>query len=682
MAKRTQLRRPQQTARTRQVSRDVSITEEHHRSLRDALMQLIAPSVTVRNQLIHRYDKITRDMAAYLALKGEAEELAKRQADAETTAVPDQRFALADGHIQNVSSEVMNILFPARNMYGSTAIDPENTNVVSSFLAVINLHAQQFGHYPQYDNMVYDALVYNLGVLESDWRMDTGFVTTADGPQQAVIRQGCEVLRLDPYNVLLDHSVPVERYGPDAEFYGKVERVSAFAVRKHLLDKKWFGPAGIEKALQEVRYEQGKVMNTQQYNATAPFYNEYTNYFGSEVGKHGLFRERPSTRPPEWYASDCAPKNHCRTFDVSSYMSDGRGGGDVSLTNLHQNELTTITARIVPQDYGLSDAPERQLEIWRFKVLNGHWIVSASPLLTTHGMLPIGVTAPASANGTLESKSLSEKLIPYQDLMSNIYNLYVKEMRKKVNNGLVFYDPKRVKLNEMRDPTSGFIPVSIPEDTDTATDRTVGSAVHKFSDAPPFNNTVNDVNQVNDMMQAVLPTDQLASMSGLDRAVNHQSKTVASAAARRTFREARIISDQAIAPIMFTLTMNVTAFQPAIKLIDDSGNTVEVNPETFKDADLKISVSDGLRGIDNIAIADRVSEMVRYALQSRRTQENIDVLKLMEYLMKLEGASFDIKSFRYDSPIDQLDEQGKQVAFQLYQQALQAQQQGQQGDDQ
>ncbi len=142
------------------------------------------------------------------------------------------------------------------------------------------------------------------------------------------------------------------------------------------------------------------------------------------------------------------------------------------------------------------------------------------------------------------------------------------------------------------------------------------------------------------------------------------------------FRLARVISEQAITPISYMQTQNIYHFQKEMTVLDSTGNAIVVQPDMFRQAGVQVAISDGLRGIDTVSISNRIAEIIRYALQSRRIQSELDVVKMVRFLLSIEGATIDINQFRYDTPFDALDDQQKQMAYQLLQQALA--QQGQQ----
>jgi hypothetical protein len=110
---------------------------------------------------------------------------------------------------------------------------------------------------------------------------------------------------------------------------------------------------------------------------------------------------------------------------------------------------------------------------------------------------------------------------------------------------------------------------------------------------------------------------------------------------------------------------------------DETGKEMQIDPKQFRDTGVQLQASDGLRGIDTIAISQSISSIIQYVLQSPSANQQLDVVKLIEYLLHTQGATFNIEDFKFKNPFDSLDGTQKQLAYQLLQQAVQSQQQQQ-----
>ena len=675
------VRSTSQKRNTVKVNENLNLPEDKHKSLMNYIFNAMYPHVKQRNNLIKRYKRISKDLAAVMHTKGLAEEREKMRAAGETDFLPDQRYPITQGHVDDIVTHMLQILFPARQMYGATEVDPDEQNIASAFVHVLNTHGDQFAHYKQYGKMLHDAIAFNHTGLKLEWANRIGWLAHRQNElgqvgSNDILQAGNKITCPDIFNTIWDYHVNPSDYPSEAQLFCEIERVSMYQLMKLAAENQLYGPKGMGKMLRDITYEHGvgHISDT-----SKPFYNDYwPNLFGgTHSGWHeqgvntGLYEQRPYIRSKHYYETSNTGNTCGQAFDLNAYL--GNNDEDTRI-DYRANELLKMYVRLVPKEFGLSDS--RDLQVWEIWVLNGTWIVKATLAGIAHGMMPVTRCVLKTEHGDEESKSVAERLVPFQDLISNTYNLYVKGQRKSVNNGLVFYDSERVKLHQMRDPTSGYVPVT--RTTDAINKREpVSNLIHTVSERPEINTSINDIRQIKEIMQDIMPTDMLQTMADLNRATTHQSQTVSNAGSRRVFRLSRDISTETISPVNYMMTQNIIAFQQPMNMIDSNGDTIKVNPKQFRDSGIQVAVSDGLRGIDTVAIADSIQQVIQYALQSRRTHSSFDVVKMIEYMLHVQGATFDIEKFRFDTPFDSLDEEQKQMAFQLLQQAAQ-----QQGDQQ
>jgi hypothetical protein len=655
--------------KTIQLNSELRIHIEKHDTLLDHLMDIIAPHCARRNLLLTRYSKISLDLAGYQANLGVSKEQEDRYLSGEANIIPDQRYPLAQGHVDDIVTSIMQILWPAKQMYGSQQADPSQENVNNAFVTNLNLNSQQYSHYTEYSKMLNNAVAFNDGGLIFDWERTIGYAAhrvNQDGSSGAteILFEGNSVKCTDLFNSIWDYECEPARYSAQAQFYAHVEQVSSFRIKKDALEQRIYGPSNFLKEVREFDFD---INSPRLKNSHTPFYNKFTNkfnsyscYFGTG-GFGGLYYHRPEVRNRALLNL----KNN-NTFDINKYFNtDTRATTDTILPN----EYINIYVRIIPKDFGLSDTAEMQ--IWEFKILNGTWIIYGAQTSLAHGLLPVTRTQPRSDLGRSNSKSIAERLIPFQDQISSTMNLYIREKVKNTNNGMIFYDQKALSLDEMKDPSSGFVPVSRENDDPTAKSAPISNYIHNINSRPEINTSISDINQIVSIMQNVMPTEQTKQLADLNRATVHQSESFTNAASRRIFLLARTISDEAYTPGMYMMTQNTIMNSKPISVLDGNGNKIDIDPKTIKDSGIAIAVSDGLRGIDTVAISQSIRDIIQYTLQSPSANQDLDVVKLIAHLMHIQGASFDIENFRFQNPYDKLTAPEKQQAFQLLQQAAQ-----------
>lgn len=663
------------------LSTNLTLSAEKHKELLDAVMNMIYPHQRTRRALLSRYDRISKDLSAYQANTGLEKEIEKQKNLDMSVSIPDQRYPLAQGQLDDIVTHLLQIMFPSRRMYSPNELDPALQNEAVAFAEIINKHGINFAHYKEYGKMLYDAVAYNAGGVSIEWTNKYGWLAERQNElgtrgTNAVLQAGNKVNYLDLYNTIWDYNCKPEEYPQNAHFYAEIEPVSEFQLKLMFTRGQIFGQKHLQDSLRKVMWKDGKPELGHENSEN--YYNDYFTNLGlgttsqqSQVNS-GLYCRRPPVRSKMFYLNRDG-RGHHEEFDYKDYMNCDDDGYDYyeEEETPYANEMMYLTVRLIPDDYGLSDSKEMQ--IWKLSILNGNWIVAGHQIATAHGLLNAVRCVPKTENGDMQSKSIGEKLTPFQDLISNMSNLYLKGMRKNTNNGLIFYDQDRVKLNEHKDPTSGYIPVD--RGNDVLNKHTpVGNLIHTVHERPEINTTLNDINQIHGLMQEVMPTDMLQNMSNLNRATEHQSQTVSNAASRRLYKLAREISDEAIVPALYMMSENTIHMEEPFEANDGQGNTIVIDPAQYAEQGISLGLSDGLKGIDNVAIGQSISSIIQYTLQSSEANQQLDVVKMIEYFMHFQGAPIDIEKFRYQNPFDQLPPEQKQIAFQLLQQAAQGEQ--------
>jgi hypothetical protein len=659
------------------LGQDLTISTTKHNELLQALMYMLAPHARVRRARLERYDQISRDLAGYLKNDGVEKIHQQMYEKGKTNVIHDQRYPIADGHIDDIVTHVMQILFPARQMYGATQTRPSEENAATSFVNLMNIHADQFGHYTQFGRMLYDAIAFNESGLMVEWSNVYGYLANrtdqfGNTGATGTIYSGNKLKTCDLYNSIWDYTANPDMYASEAEFYASIETANVYKLRKMVLNNEIFGSTKMLSNLRKFDYTSGSAV----LESEGSFYNNYSNMFGinnysGTSSCLGLYHRRPNVRTKIY----SKPQQETSGFNLESYIGSGESQDPDESSMMHPNEILTIKARIVPSDYGLSDMQE--LQIWNFVIINGTHIVLANEDSTAHGLLPVTRIVPKRELGINTTKSVAEKLIPFQDQMSSTMNLYTQGMQKTNNNGLIFYDSKAIQLDQMQRPSHGYVPVDRSTDNPAAQVQPIGNFIANVHQRPEINTSIQDIAQVKSMMQDVMPTEMTKQLADLNRATTHQSQSYTNSASRKIFKLARDISATGIAPIMYMMTKNVIEFAEPMMIQDETGKEMQIDPKQFRDTGVQLQASDGLRGIDTIAISQSISSIIQYVLQSPSANQQLDVVKLIEYLLHTQGATFNIEDFKFKNPFDSLDGTQKQLAYQLLQQAVQSQQQQQ-----
>ena len=657
---------------------DTSVRTEVAEDIVKKVFQRLMGDLRIRDsQDIPKFNGVLCNLLAYdTAL--ETDEERTKYAKGETEVITKIRYPKTLGHIQDAASSLQQILFPIRQMYGSVAITPAKQKESAALVTVMNTHAKLFRHYTSYYGAIFDGLAFNRGIIETRWEGVKGWRSTARPDRRNLetsenyytLKEGNNVAQLDVYNTILDNSVDFEEYAEKAGFYAKVERFSEDGILRLAKDGEIAITSEVKKGLRRLIWGNGK----SKIEGSEKFYHLLIPMLGVSAGSggyRGLYQERPEF-VRDFYNKLANDEIDCDgpSFNVEKYI----GGSVRSRCDSNAvNELLTFVGRIEPKVFGLGEVEE--LQIWEFKILNGEWLVGARVVADSHGLIPCNVTTPKTELGE-SSYSLAELLAPFQDGTNSLMNVFLRGARKDTNNGRTFYSANHVKLDQMADPSSGDIPVDL---SDLPTDRRSLDAVVKNLPGNRVSSaSLEAIRLLEDAMQDIFPVDQISQMANLNRPVDHQSRSVSQLSNTAMFVQARLIHEQLVGTSNFIQTQNIIYKQEALTIFNRNGEIQEIDPSIFKDRELEVAVSDGLRGIDTIAIANRIENLLGYMFQSGKLQAEFDLPAMTTFLLNMEGAHVDMDAFKYQNDYDRLEPEQKQAAFQLLQQAIQQAQQGEQ----
>lgn len=615
------------------IAGDIEISQTQHQALLKHINDRLEFSKRVRDPLADRFEIIDRELAGYIQLDEQDKKREQDNIEGKGPAITDQVIPLVITQLVECVTYVISVVAPDSGMY--TAISrADQQDLAKGFARHMNKNAQTFGHFRNLCKGVLDMLKYNFGGFTVEWKQVYGNALEVDEtsgtvtPEQKLVHEGNELTAIDPYNFFYDPSVKLVELPMKGEYFATTELKTPFTLERMEKQGEIFGykELGITvDTLPEVRY-----------------YRQLPDVFIDHSGRGAGI--------PDFMKI------------LSLGATQGKLGGV---------EVTDFYGHIIPKDFGLSESEE--YEIWRFTLISDKRIVAATHLTNAHAMLPCTMGRPWEDGFENGSKAISELLMPYQRFASFQLNIHTRAARKKLY-GVTIYNSRVINF-EGSDPVAATIP-SRPVDPNFD----MRKAIQQFNDAPNTDNTLRDVSAMDDLMQRILPTDILRQVTSLERATQYQAASVVQGANRRNWLIAKLIDDQALKHNRTMQLYNVFQFQATIIIIDENGKVVTVNPAEFRRAEIEFDIADGLKGIDKLQIVESMRDIVNMVLQSKQANQEIDIVRVIDYFTSLLGDKTDFTQFRHPTPFDALSPEEKQLAFQLLQQFLQQQQgQGQPG---
>ena len=630
---------PRTQAASIQLNREgLRISQEQHDKLVLHLRSLLDMGAGVRNVQIQRYEAIDREVYGYLVLDKDDTKRERDNQKGHGVKPTDVKLPLTLVRLEEAITYILLVLAPDEGIYSAIA-PAEHQKVAKAFSRLMNEHAEYFGHYRNFGIFFFNALKYNFGALLTEWQNVYGNLigNAQDGSidilREQLVQTGNQILALDPYNTLYDPSVEPLTCYREGEFVAYVEQRRGFWLERAANRGEYFN---VDKILE--------VGGT------------------GQAANLSYYRERPLI-DAKAYSGLLDSGGQVNWF---SLLSMGVPQG-TSYAHQQMHEVKPMWIQLYPDKWGLG--PDKTLQIWRITLVNGKQIVEAVPMSNAHGNLPVVFAMPNEDGFRWQAKSWAEYLTPFNRFASQQLNTHQQANRRALY-GLTFYDANLFPdlANEDADLVAGKYAFK-----DAGQDFDIRRRITQVFDAPKTENTMETIDQLDDMMEKVLPTQMAPQVASLERATQYQAAATVQSANRRNLKIAKVIDSQSMAPCRHMQMYNILQYQPSVEVITDEGELLTADPKQFRTAKLQFKISDGLRGLDKLTLILHIKDALNAVVQSQQASQQIDIVKLLDYWTSLIGDNTDFSQFRLQSPMDGLPVEQRNAAYQLLQQALQQQ---------
>ena len=621
--------------KTFQLAAQITISNTNHTKLLKHITDRLTFSNTLRSNFVDAITLVDKEMAGYIVHDADDRKRLRDRYRGKGPKPVDVNLQFAGAQIDEAVTYLLSVIAPDSGMYEALGNAKEQI-IANGITRTMNEHALDFNHYGNLDKCFTDMMKFNFGGLLIKWKTVTGNLIKNNEAEQAVIepgivRQGNAIEAVDPYNFLWDITVSPVDLATNGEYFATIEPRNKFQLER--------------------KQNEGSIYDFDQI---------------AELGEAEFKYWKPKPQIRRNQASGDSTTGGETSTDWVNVLTAGVAGSSIG----RGYEEIAFYAWIKPKDFGLGK--EDTLSIWRFTVINSIRVVSAEQIITSHGWLPIALGMPIVDGLMFETKSFAEKLLPLQTFMNFKINIHQRADRKRLV-GVTIYDGKVIPFGETpeEDLAGGMIPAK-----PTGADRDLRKSVLQLNDAPDTSNTMNDIQGAKALMQDLLPTDTLGQVASLERATTYQAAATVQASNKRNHKLAKIIHAQVIWLSLYMQYSNILMLQDEIEVMDDQGELQTISPATLRETKLQFAISDGLKGIDKLAMTEMIKDIINMLLQSQIAQDQIDIVKLIDYFTDLLGDNTDFNQFKFDNEFDKLSNEQKNIAFQLLQAAIA---QGEQG---
>ena len=501
---------------------------------------------------------------------------------------------------------------------------PQMEDVALQLETVIGEQGVQFAWAAELLQAMRDGLKYNLMAVEVEWMNKKVYSVGNDATQSIstgvsteTIFAGNALKRRDPYNLILDTRVPPFEVHTRGEYAGYTEMISRIELKQRISE---MDPTQTMNA--KAAFESG----TGQYTTTS----SSNAFFVPQVNPFALIE-----------TTQAGPGNNINWHVWAGLENNGQ----INYSDLY--EYTVLYARILPSEHKIFGKNGNTPQIWKIITINRKVIILAERQSNAHNMLPL-VVAQAHEDGLgWQSKSFADNAAPFQQLASSLYNSGLESQRRKVYDRLI-YDPSRINKADI-DNTSVVARIPVKAE---AYGKPLGEAVYQL----PYRD--DNVNMIFSTAEQVLSMADVA--NGQNRVqrgqfqkgnkTRHEFQDTMDASNARPRMVALVLENRFFTPIKMILKLNTLQFQPPAEMYNrNTKENVKIDPVKLREAAIEFRMADGLLPTDALMNMQLFQTILQIAGQYPPIVQQWDVVGMIFYWLKLEGATW-IDDFRLQQP--------------------------------
>jgi hypothetical protein len=513
--------------------------------------------------------------------------------------------------------------------------DAANEDAALQLESIIQENSTRGGWARHLQMVMRDGFKYNLGAAEVVWsKLTTASLETdlsfsvKQAKQKEVIWQGNTIKHLDLYNCFWDTRVIPAEIHSRGEFAGYTEIMSRIELKSFInkLDDKL-----VENVITALESGIGEGMAGA---GTAE------SYYTPIINQEALMNKNPR-QSTDWLA----------------WASIAGSEQKIQYRNIY--EVTTLYAKIIPNDFGLSVPSRNTPQIWKFLIVNHSVVIFAERQTNAHGYLPIIFLQPLEDGLGYQTKSLAQNVAPFQHITSSFWNSAIAARRRAISDRGI-YDPSRISEKHINSPNpSAKIPV-LPAAYGKPLNESYYSIPFRDDQSGIILQETPQILRMADTVSGQNPARQGQFVKG--NKTQHEYADVMANANGRDQNCSLLLEAQFYTPIKEILKINILQYQGATTVYNTSTKSaVSVDPTVLRKSILAFEVSDGLLPTDKLVGAESMRVAVQTLEQSPQLAAAYDMSALFSYLMKTQGAH-----------IAQFEKSKEQLA---YEQAVQSWQQ-------
>jgi len=490
---------------------------------------------------------------------------------------------------------------------------PSNIKEAETLEAIIDDHAT-LSAYPREFLMAFrDGIKYNFMPLELSWEpidqyslSDNYLTPTASTKAEKTTSNYNRITRLDPYNTVWDIRKSPSRVAAQGEFAGWIDPINRIELKKFINMYSQSGDI----------YNVGKIDTNQ------------TNMFM-------YYRDLP-------VITDKLSSNKKTTiqFDWATWLGAALPVSKKSLM-AGTYERFTCYARIIPSEFGINVPSPNTPQIWKFVMLSGQWLLYAKRLITAFDYLPIHIGQPLEDGFELQTPSIGESQVEFQEAASTLMNIRFSSARRSVSDRAL-YDSSLINEADVNSPTSA---PKIPVRLTGLNDKKLTDAYYPIPyDPRGTDGVIGDTARIWEMSDQSLGMNKPArgQFQKGNKSVEEWRDTTGNADNRMRI-PALMIEYQVMVPFKTQIKFNIFQFGVEGAFSNQrTGETVDVDRtviDSLRKKVLSFRVADGYTPKSKLASTDFIVQLMQLVGQSQILQEKYGpyLPRMVAHLAQLGG---------------------------------------------
>lgn len=475
---------------------------------------------------------------------------------------------------ESYTSYLVNVYLSKSKVFSMTSTESQRATA-SAFNTIMYDQDRQTSWKSNLTRFFSDCASYNLGCIDVIWATKSIYNSILDTTKSSnqvsnatAIWKGNKLHRVDPYNMVFDTRVLPTEVPELGEFAGYFELYSQIRLFALIAELKADSKATVYDLAPP-----GAPRNWSVYTVTSAAAMSYNmEYKESSVVPLGSEHSQIKQELTGWEDTTQLAGLDGVTPVRSDYT------------------VATFYLRVVPEVYGIK-APS-QVELWKFWVLDGNYILASKKLEDAHSLIPMIFGQLDCASLGINTAGPVQAAIPYQKTAKQLMDRVLAGADKTIRDRAI-YDSRYIS----EDAVNSSVPdAKIAVTTTLPTGKSIRDVYYSVESRGDTTGLAQQAEQtyLQGMRAAGVNNSQAGQFTKGNRTLEEYNDVQANAVSRQFIR-ALFIEATAMTHIKRIIKLNILQYQEAARLYDpESKEVTQVDKSLLYSGETEFAVADGL----------------------------------------------------------------------------------------